>query len=577
MPDIFLRQGEPSPADVRLRNPAATGTHSISITGSGGAVGGGSALVERTRVIRASGGAASGGSAPIERTRHSNATGGAIGSGSAPVERTRVSRGAGGAVGSGTAPVERTRVSRGSGGAVGSGAAVVKRIRRELGTGGAAGGGQDPVERTREVIGSGGVVATGEAGIERTQVVRGDGGARAAFLVRHLAVQALDEPDLPAFTFPWGTVKRMGLVAGPAGTIPFHLAPAASGGFCAVSGPQEVTNWNGHWSASLFFDTPVTGDVDLQIIRFNGTTNPEDGSDPFWLHSPISGASGLTMDGELDLGGPGAAGDRIIVCWTITNTTGSPLDFNVGTGPGLDFGFFVVETATIPDWETTPTAPIERTRVARGSGGITAGGSAGLVATHPAVAGGAVSGGAAVVERTRVVVGSGGATAGGAATLTYTQRGITSFPGARRISRGRPQVDLGQKIILPKPEERSAEPGWIKLDPTRKKRVVGTGGTKWGGAAGIVLARGPASIPQNTIQETLVIQPEPGVSYAPTAEWVPDPPVVHNPPRVPRMVVVEGLGGVTSGGTGNVAAVPNLRGRRQLVDEDDQLILALKG
>jgi hypothetical protein len=556
MPDIFLRQGEPSPADVRLRDPTSSGTpQSISITGSGGVVGSGSAPVERTRVIRASGGAVSSGSAPIERTRHSSATGGAVGSG--------------------TAPVERTRVSRGAGGVVGSGAAIVKRIRRELGTGGAAGGGQDPVERTREVIGSGGVVADGEATIERTQVVRGDGGARAAFPVRHLAVQALDEPDLPAFTFPWGTVKRMALVDGPAGTIPFHLEPAEAGGFCAVSGPQEVTNWNGHWTAKLLFDVSVTGTVDLRIIRFNGTTNPEDISDPFWLHSPLFGAFGITMDGELDLGGPGAAGDRIIVCWTITNTTGSPIDFNVGTGPGQDFGFFVVETATIPDWETTPTAPIERTRVAVGSGGITAGGSAGLVATHPAVSGGAVSGGAAVVERTRVVVGSGGATAGGAATLSYTLRGITSFPGARRISRGQPQVDLARKLVLPKSDP---EPGWIKLDPTRKKRVVGAGGIKWGGAAIITLVQQPReAIPVQSKSDPTWIQPEPGVSYPPTAEWVPDPPVVHDPPRVPRVAIVEGLGGVTSGGTGNVAAVPNLRGRQQLVDEDDQLILALKG
>jgi hypothetical protein len=139
--------------------------NSVSIVGSGGAVAGGSALVERSRHSNAAGGTTSGGLAVVERSRHSFATGGAASSG--------------------TAPVERTRVVRGSAGAVSSGAAVIttfsnSNVATIVGSGGLVSGGAAITERTRVAMGTGGASASGAAGVSYTpHVSTSSGGGRA--------------------------------------------------------------------------------------------------------------------------------------------------------------------------------------------------------------------------------------------------------------------------------------------------------------------------------------------------------------------------------------------------------------
>jgi hypothetical protein len=71
-------------------------------------------------------------------------------------------------VGGGAALVERSRHSSASGGTGGGGSAVVERSREAIGSGSVVSGGAAAIERARVAIGSGGANAGGQAGLNHT-------------------------------------------------------------------------------------------------------------------------------------------------------------------------------------------------------------------------------------------------------------------------------------------------------------------------------------------------------------------------------------------------------------------------
>jgi hypothetical protein len=128
---IADRKGQAGPEvlDDFWEAPAGGGPTSVSATGSGGVVLGGSAPATRNRSASGAGGAVLGGSAGAARSRlAATPQGGLVLGGSSPVARARPAAGAGGAVLGGSAGGSRGRALAGSGGAVLGGAADASAV-----------------------------------------------------------------------------------------------------------------------------------------------------------------------------------------------------------------------------------------------------------------------------------------------------------------------------------------------------------------------------------------------------------------------------------------------------------------
>jgi hypothetical protein len=168
---------DPTSPPVVYRNdglPICCGPGAVA---TGGAVGGGSAVVVYTRpaggavgggtsshsYTRPAGGAVGGGTSSATWASPVGVSGGAVGGGSAEVEYTPPVVGSGGGVGGGSVSHSYTRPD---GGAVGGGSpALVLYYTPEVGSGGAVGGGSAVVEYTPPVVGSGGAVGGGSADV----------------------------------------------------------------------------------------------------------------------------------------------------------------------------------------------------------------------------------------------------------------------------------------------------------------------------------------------------------------------------------------------------------------------------
>lgn len=163
----------------------------MSFVSGGGAIAGGSAIVEAVNIqvatFVASGGAIAGGAGDITRDREISGSGGAVGGGTSEALRERSIAGAGGAVVGGVALHSRESSTVGSGGAVAGGDSDLLAERRNIpvfGDGGAVSGGVATIEAINllvmDLMGSGGAVVSGEAGTNRESSAVGSGGAVAA-------------------------------------------------------------------------------------------------------------------------------------------------------------------------------------------------------------------------------------------------------------------------------------------------------------------------------------------------------------------------------------------------------------